>query len=164
MFKTTIQIKTIFGEVLFEHKEYDNTVKKTLEKAISEGANLRATNLREADLERANLEDWMDTCSRDILFILQHRKAEVPHLRQALLDGKVDGSQYEGECACLVGTIANADGSVDEVCESIPYYDKGTHNPGEQFFWNIREGDTPENSWFAEHALKLCDEIKNDNQ
>lgn len=29
---------------------------------------------------------------------------------------------------------------------------------------NIREGDTPENSWFAKHALNLCDEINNNNQ
>ncbi len=125
------------------------------------GANLRGANLYGADLYGADLknlpETWINTASRDILFVLQNLKAEVPALKKMLLDGKVDGSQYEGECACLVGSLANArDEDKENICNIIPYYNLDSHNPGEQFFLNIREGDTPKNNTFSEHALKLC--------
>ena len=159
--KTKIEIKTFGGSVLFELKIEDNDIKNTLEKAVGEGANLRGANLRGAYLEGAkNIpQSYINMCSRDILFILQALKKEVPFLRKKLIKGEVDGTQYEGECACLIGTLANADGSVEEVCGVIPYYEKGLHNPGEQWFFQIKKGDNPENSFFAEHALKLVDEV-----
>ena len=120
------------------------------------GADLRGANLRGADLKKLP-QDYINQCSRDILFILEHLKSEVPGLKQALIEGRVDGSQYEGDCACLIGTLANVDGGMKKVCEAIPYYDKGTHNMGESFFLNIREGDTPKNNSFAKHAVLLCD-------
>jgi len=137
------------------------------------GANLRGANLRDADLRDANLRganlrdadlaklptDYINQCSRDILFILNCLKSEVPGLRKALVDGKVDGSQYEGDCACLIGTLGKLDGGVDQVCETIPFYEKGTHNMGETFFLNIREGDTPETNSFSKHAVMLCDMV-----
>ncbi len=127
------------------------------------GANLLGADLRGADLHGADLEklpqDYINQCSRDILFILGHLKAEVPALRKMLIEGKVDGSQYEGECACLIGSLANADGGMDKVCAAIPFYEKGTHNMGETFFLNIRKGDTPETSSFSKHAVLLCDMV-----
>jgi len=137
------------------------------------GANLRGANLRGADLYGANLrganlrgmsieklpQNYINSCSRDILFVLEHLKSEVPFLREKLIAGEVDGSQYEGECACLIGTLGNADGGVDKVCESIPFYEKGVENPGESFFLNIRKGDTPENNEFAKHVLTLIDMV-----
>ena len=51
-----IQIKNRFSStVLFEYKCKDNTIKITLEKAISEGADLYGANLVRANLVRANL-------------------------------------------------------------------------------------------------------------
>jgi hypothetical protein len=94
-----------------------------------------------------------------MLFIFEHLKGELPFLREKLIKGEVSGTQYEGECACLIGTLANADGGVEKVCSTIPFYEKGLENPGEQWFWNIRTGDTPKNSFFAEHALKLIDMV-----
>ena len=49
------------GSVLFEYEKENNTLKYTLEKAVTEGANLEGANLREAnligaDLRGANLE------------------------------------------------------------------------------------------------------------
>ena len=46
---------SIFGSVLYEYEDVDNTVKKTVEKAISEQANLRSADLRSANLRSANL-------------------------------------------------------------------------------------------------------------
>jgi hypothetical protein len=127
------------------------------------GANLRGANLRDANLRDADLEKlptaYINECSRDILFILEHLKSEVPGLKKALLEGRVDGSQYEGKCACLIGTLGNVDGGVEKVCEAIPFYEKGTHNPGESFFLNICEGDTPETNSFSKHAVMLCDMV-----
>ena len=50
-----IEIKSIFGYVLFEYSKENNTIKDTLIKAIKRGANLRGADLRGADLGGANL-------------------------------------------------------------------------------------------------------------
>jgi hypothetical protein len=151
----------VTGAVLYESE------KPTIKEAVSD-ANLRGANLRGADLYGADLrgqkldklpKDFINQCSRDILFILSHLRSEVPFLREKLIAGEIDGTQYEGECACLVGTLGNADGGVDKVCEAIPFYEKGTHNPGEQWFLNIHKGDTPKNNEFSKHALTLIDMV-----
>jgi len=58
--KTKIEIKSVFGNVLFEYEKENNTVKNTVEKAVESDANLRgadlcSANLRGADLCSANL-------------------------------------------------------------------------------------------------------------
>src|SRR3990167_3298971 len=54
--KLKIQIKHfIMDSVLFEFETENNTIKKTLEEAVSQRADLRAANLWRADLQRANL-------------------------------------------------------------------------------------------------------------
>ena len=50
-----IQIKSVFGKVLFEYEKENNTVKETLLQAIKESANLYGANLESADLRSANL-------------------------------------------------------------------------------------------------------------
>ena len=64
---STIQIKSIFGSILFELEKEDNDLSKTLSEAIKrgvklsdanlEGANLGGANLGYADLGYANLRD-----------------------------------------------------------------------------------------------------------
>jgi hypothetical protein len=187
--KVRIEIKHwVTGAVLFEYEKENNTLRDTVVEANLRGADLRGANLRGAnlygadlrgaDLRGANLyganlygadlygmtldklpQDFINQCSRDILFILGCLKAEVPALRQSLIEGKVDGSQYEGRCACLIGTLANADGGLEKVCAAIPFYEKGVHNYGEMWFLNIHQGDTPENNEFSKHAVFLCDMV-----
>ena len=58
--KVKIQIKSVFGKVLFELEKENNTIKDTIVEAIKQGANLRSAdlygaNLRSADLYGANL-------------------------------------------------------------------------------------------------------------
>ena len=48
--KTKIEIKSIYGRVLFSYESENNTIKKTFEEAIKQRA-----NLWEADLSGANL-------------------------------------------------------------------------------------------------------------
>ena len=53
--KIKIEIKSVFGKVLFALEKENNTIKETLEQAIKENANLRNVNLENANLEYANL-------------------------------------------------------------------------------------------------------------
>jgi hypothetical protein len=50
-----IEIKSIYGSVLFEYDCESNSILKSLLKAVESGANLREANLRVADLRGANL-------------------------------------------------------------------------------------------------------------
>ena len=132
------------------------------------GADLRGADLYGADLRGANLYklpvDFINQCSRDMLFIMQQLKSELPYLKKSLLEGKVNGSQYTGTCACFVGTLANGKKeSVDNVCNVIPFYQKGTHNMGETWFLNIKEGDKPETNEFSAHVLKLIEMVETGN-
>ena len=62
--KTKIEIKSIFGNVLFEYEKENNTIKDTLEKAAKSDADLRGADLCDANLGGANLcdanlcDDW----------------------------------------------------------------------------------------------------------
>ena len=51
-----IQIKSLFGDLLFEHESEKNTILETLLRANLEGADLRGADLRGADLRGADLE------------------------------------------------------------------------------------------------------------
>ena len=53
--KTTIEIKSIWGSVLFSYEKENNTVKDSLIEAVKQDANLRGANLYGADLRGANL-------------------------------------------------------------------------------------------------------------
>ncbi len=58
MSKVKIEIKSwLNGSVLFEYESEDATLRKALEAAIDDGANLRDANLRGADLRGTNLSD-----------------------------------------------------------------------------------------------------------
>lgn len=94
------------------------------------GTNLSGTNLRDANLRDADLR----FIKADFFMILAMGHAEVPHLIRALQDGRVDGSTYEGECACLVGTLENGGAS------GIPHQ---SSSPAEQWFVPIRKGTKP---------------------
>ena len=51
-----IQIKSIWGDVLFEYEKDNNTIKDTLEEAVKNGANLDGADLYRANLYGANLD------------------------------------------------------------------------------------------------------------
>jgi hypothetical protein len=108
------------------------------------GAVLRGAVLSGAVLSGAVLSDAVESPShplwafkQDLWSILDMAPQEVPGLRAALTEGRVDGSTYTGECACLVGTIANVRG-VDVELVGLP---KDGHRPAEQWFLSIRKGD-----------------------
>jgi hypothetical protein len=86
--------------------------------------------------------------------VLSCAPAEAKGLRDAIMEGRIDGSQYEGECACLVGTIANV-----KHCKynAIPNLVPNSNRPSERFFLAIKKGDKPETNPASKIALEWTD-------
>lgn len=86
-----------------------------------------------ADLGGANLGANLEAIKTDVWSILDLAPAEAPGLLLALRESRVDGSVYEGECAC-VGTLANVRG-----ChyEAIPGLIPSAPRPAERWFLAI---------------------------
>ncbi len=122
------------------------------------GANLGGADLRGADLSGADLRGaYLAYFKTDFFDILLRAPKEVAGLRQSLIAGKVDGSVYQGSCACLLGTIANIRG-----CEYNAIGNGITPNasrPAEQWFAMIKPGDTPENNKASKLAVEWIDEF-----
>ena len=114
-----------------------------LSRANFSGADLSGANLSGAYLSRANLSGAyltgkaLRSFKADMWMTLAQNVGEVPALISALREGRVDGSQYAGECACLVGTLANA--------KSTDYrkLDYDFDHPAERWFMMISKGDKP---------------------
>lgn len=115
------------------------------------GANLSGAHLRGADLSGANLTPIRD----DFWAVLSAAPTEVEGLRRAIIEGRVDGSTYSGECACLVGTIANLRG---ENYRSLRRITPDANRPIERFFMAINQGDTPETNQVSRIVLGWLDE------
>jgi hypothetical protein len=138
------------------------------------GANLRSANLRSANLRGADLcgadllganlrsaidwqnSEWARQAKQQLRYILGYCHSEVAVLIEKIKSGGIDGSQYEGKCCCLIGSLGN-----DNAIAKIPDYEKGLHNYSEQLFWQIKKGDTPETSEFSKLALEVCMEFVN---
>jgi hypothetical protein len=136
-----------------------------LRSADLRSANLRSADLRSADLGSADLRSadalwafWMDFCS-----VLDRAPAEAAGLRESIAKGNIDGSVYEGACACLVGTIAN----IRHVSIAELGIETEVSRPAEQWFLPIRKGDIPvddpakaesEGVYRASVALKWIDD------
>lgn len=85
---------------------------------------------------------------------------EIAELKTAFLEGRIDGSLYKGECACLVGTIAKARG-VGHL--EIEDWDKlglrvDPTSPAERFCTRVERGDTPDISSTAQKFVQWIDE------
>ena len=121
-------------------------------------ANLRDANLSGANLSGANLSDAnLRVIKADFFDVLLRAPREIPALRTALVAGKVDGSCYEGACACLVGTIANARNVCFDSLGAGLNPDSG--RPIETFFMNIRPGDVPTTHQVPALCVEWLDEF-----
>lgn len=109
-----------------------------------------------ADLTCANLTGAdLTEIKEDFLSILSSAHNEIPDLIKALKNGKVDGSTYKGECACLVGTIANARHMYYEELEGI---EPDADRPAESFFTAIAKGDTPKTNPVSKIVLQWAED------
>ena len=144
-----------------------------LRRADLRRADLRGADLRGADLRGVDLSDRQMDHSHpfwpfraDFFAVLDAAPAEASGVREALVEGRVDGSVYEGECACLIGTIANVRHKpVDAVKEELH---ADATRPAEQWFMAIRKGDTPdsdnEGGFRSKLAVQWLDEWRESRQ
>ncbi len=131
------------------------SLKDALIAAVAGGANLRDAYLTGADLGDDGMFPDLAEAKADIFAIFELAIAEVAAVRDALINGTVDGSTYDGQCRCLIGTIAKA-----RKC----YYDDMTgivassSRPAEKFFSAIKPGHVPKINWRAALAVLWIDE------
>jgi hypothetical protein len=124
------------------------------------GANLTRANLEGAYLTRANLtieqlKSANTSAIKDDFFaVLSQSRNEIAALKAALIGGRVDGSTYDGDCACLVGTIANAAGGFAKISVA-----KDSSRPVERLFLAICKGDTPEKTAISALVIEWIDEF-----
>ena len=121
-------------------------------------AYLRSADLSDANLSGANLSDaYLRGAKNDFWAVLLYAPREISDLRAALISGKVNGSVYEGSCACLIGSIAKSRG--------VNYGDLGNglapqaSRPAERWFLAIKTGDTPETNQISRITVEWLDEF-----
>jgi hypothetical protein len=108
------------------------------------GARLNRVSLAYANLDSARL----DPIREDVRALIDAAPTEAPALLAALRAGRVDGSCYEGECACLCGTIARARAgrvlhTYDDVSGVLGAALRPNRSrPAERWALAIRPGDT----------------------
>jgi hypothetical protein len=139
-----------------------NLVGARLDGARLDGANLVGANLDRARLDGARLDGIRD----DIRSILDAAPNEVAGLLATLTEGRIDGSCYTGQCACLVGTIAKVRGvQLTPSGYGLKDIAPNSKRPAECWFLALRPGHTPENhpvaaithdwlcEWMAERGI-----------
>ncbi len=132
-----------FDKSTFDNSTFDNSTfyNSKFDKSSAEGA------LKSGAFESIR----MDFFGR--MLLAQH---EVPALRQAIVDGNVSGSSYEGPCCCFVGTIAKAAGCY---YKELPLLKPNSESETEKWFFGIQQGYTPENNEIARITVLWIDEF-----
>jgi uncharacterized protein YjbI with pentapeptide repeats len=124
------------------------------------GADLRYADLSGADLRGADLRSFRADFIAEVLKL----PAELDNLRGAIIAGRIDGSTYSGECACLAGTLAKAHFGNDvaydgnDIDLGVITFVADSGSPREQWFMLIGVGDTPETNQASKIALEWLDE------
>ena len=131
-----------------------NLVDANLSGADLVGANLSGANLRGANLVGADLEP----IKTDFICAILRLPNEIPNLYQKFIEGKINGSTYSGECACLAGTIANNLHIDTDTLREKFNFPVDSSSPRESFAMSVQEGDTPENSQIAAFFVEWIDE------
>jgi uncharacterized protein YjbI with pentapeptide repeats len=141
-YKSTFDNSTFYNSKFynstFDNSTFDNSTfyKSTARSAVESGA--------------------LDSIKMDFFGRMLLAQHEIPALRQAIVDGKVSGSSYEGECCCFVGTVAKIAG-----CHynSLPRLKPDSNSDTEKWFYGIQKGYTPENNEIARITVAWIDEF-----
>ena len=100
-----IEIKSIFGDVLFEYSKENNTIRDTIIEAVNRGANLRGAdlsgaNLRDADLSGAYLSGAGKIKSVDDILLIGPIGSRADYTNIY----RTDKGVYV-KCGCFFGTV-----------------------------------------------------------
>jgi len=143
------------ADLSYADLSYANLSYVNLRDADLGGVNLGDVNLRGANFRGANLRGAnLDPIKRDMFDVLLRAIPEIPLLEKAILGGKIEGTTYEGECACLCGTIEKSK-RFEGKCDM-----RDGSRPIERFFLGISAGDTPENNQFSKLSYEWIQEFK----
>ena len=107
--KIKLQIKNIFGKLLFEYECEDNTIKKTVTEAIKNSADLRYADLRSADLRSADLS----------YVNLSYAKTDKRYIQISCIGSEKRMTTYCFEndkiwCGCFTGTLKDFEKQVQK--------------------------------------------------
>ena len=107
--KIKLQIKNIFGKLLFEYECEDNTIKKTVTEAIKNSANLRYADLRSAYLRSADLS----------YVNLSYAKTDKRYIQISCIGSEKRMTTYRFEndkiwCGCFTGTLKDFEKQVQK--------------------------------------------------
>ncbi len=145
------------ANLTYANLTYANLTRANLTRANLTDANLTYANLTRANLTWANLTRANLThIKNDIWDILLRAPGEIDALLKVLREGKVDGSVYEGDCACLVGTIANA---CHMKLADMEFIKPDSARPAERWFLAIRPGHTPDKSAVVAKTIEWIEEF-----
>jgi len=119
-------------------------IQANLSRANLSGARLTLANLAGADLRNSNIDEAnLDEIRFDLWAVLDRAPGEVVGLLEKLRAGEIDGSRYNGTCACLIGTLAKIRGcDYQQLGDLAP----DASRPSERWFLAIKPGHTPENN------------------
>ena len=124
------------------------------------GSDLSGSDLSGSDLSGSNLRGSdLRPIKHDLFSVLLYAQHEVPGMLEALKMGKVDGSTYSGDCACLVGTLCKVRGTDARLDTSVIKMPKDSGSAIERWFTGIRPGDTPANSQLVKLTVDWVEEF-----
>ena len=116
MAEVKIEIKSIFGKVLFEYAKEDNTIRDTLIEAVKRGAYLRGANLVGADLGGANLVGAGKLSKPDDILIVGNIGSRFGYTTIYNTDNGI-----KVQCGCFFGNM-------DEFAKKVEETHKGTRH------------------------------------
>ena len=114
------------------------------------GADLSRANLSGADLRDANLNEV-----REEFFAKNSQQPEeVPGLRGLLMEGRIEGTSYDGDCSCYVGSLERLANQHGKECR----IQRDPRSLIERWFLGIKRGDTPETNPISAIVVEWIDE------
>lgn len=104
----------------------------------------------------------LDRVKKDLFEILEKAPWEAYAVRQAIKQGKIDGTRYGGECCCIKGIIANNSGlgATDDFVTAYGItLDGYGYSPVENYVRDIYPGMNPGNNEKCRQLLTWLDEF-----
>ena len=125
--KIKIEIKSIFGDVLFTHKCVDNTIAKTVEEAVKSYADLRYTNLSYANLSSVNLSSADLSYANLSSANLSYAKTDKRYIQIGCIGSSKRVTTYcfeddEITCGCFKGILKEFEKQVKETHKNNKQY------------------------------------------